>query len=156
MGTLTFGSDKSTKPSENQSNSIVTITNEIVKEVITQVEVPVEIIKEVSVETIKEVVKEVPVEVIKEVIKEVPVEVIKEVIVEKIKAVEVKVVDQELSDKLILAISNNDSIETKNKDLAKKIEELQIANQIINEKVKLQTKIIVLGLICLLGLVLFI
>jgi len=58
----------------------VPVEVEVIKEVIK--EVPVEVIKEVQVEVIKEVIKEVPVEVIKEVVKEVPVEVLKEVIKE--------------------------------------------------------------------------
>ncbi|CAE6449736.1 unnamed protein product [Rhizoctonia solani] len=61
---------------------------EIIKEVIKEVQVPVEVIKEVQVE----VVREVPVEVIREVIKEVPVEVVKEVIKEVIKEVPVEVI----------------------------------------------------------------
>lgn len=155
MGIVTFGKGNSKQILNSESNSVVTT----IKEVITEVEVPVEVIKEVSVpvETIKEVIKEIPIEVVKyvEVIKEVPVEVIKEVIIEKIKAVEVKVVDQELTESLKVAIYDNEELKERNNKLAQKIEELQITNVIINEKIKMQTKLLILGLIGLVGLVLF-
>jgi signal transduction histidine kinase/ActR/RegA family two-component response regulator len=63
-------------------------------EVIREVEVVKEVVREVPVEVIKEVVREVPVEVIKEVVKEVPVEVIKEVVREVPVEVPVEVIRQ--------------------------------------------------------------
>jgi signal transduction histidine kinase/CheY-like chemotaxis protein len=55
---------------------------EVPVEVIREVEVVREVVKEVPVEVVREVVREVPVEIIKEVVKEVPVEVVKEVVKE--------------------------------------------------------------------------
>lgn len=144
MGIITFGSGNS-KVIDNQSQKeVITTIKEVIKEV------PVEVIKEV------EIIKEVPVEVIKEVIKEIPVEVVKEVIIEKIKAVEVKVVDSELTQKLEEAVEANLQLKQNDNELKKQIQELQMSNQVINEKVVQQGKMFIIAALILLGFVLFV
>lgn len=125
------------------------------KEVVKEVEVPIEVIKEVPVEVIvekeviKEVVKEVPVDKIVEVVKEVvvyrekPVEVIKEVEkvvekeipVEKIKEIEVikevYVTDDEQVNELGGKIAE---LEKKNRDLSQKLTKLVTKPPTIVEK----------------------
>lgn len=144
MGILTFGSGNSNVIIPEPQKEVITTIKEVIKEV------PVEVIKEV------EIIKEVPVEVIKEIIKEVPVEVIKEVIVEKVKTVEVKVVDANLTEQLGKAIESSLNVSEQNNKLKKQIEELQLSNQVINEKVIHQGKMFIIGALILLGLVLFV
>lgn len=144
MGIITFGTGNSNLINASSEKEVITTIKEVIKEV------PVEVVREV------EVIKEVPIEVIKEIIKEVPVEVIKEVIVEKIKAVEVKVVDLALTSKLQDAVTVADELKEKNKELSKQIQELQISNQVINEKIIQQGKMFIIASLILLGLVLFV
>lgn len=144
MGIMTFGTGNSNVINTSPQKEVLTTIKEVIKEV------PVEVIKEV------EIIKEVPVEVIKEVIKEVPIEVIKEVIVEKIKAVEVKVVDSELTEKLQKAVEANINLKQSDNELKKQIQELQVSNQVINEKIVQQGKMFIIAALVLLGLVLFV
>lgn len=125
-----------------------------------------EVVKEVPVEVIKEVVKEVPIYinseseiVVKEVIKEVPVEVVKyvdrEVIVEKVKAVEVKVVDQALTEKLQQVLVESQKLEEINRKMEKEIKILEQSHLVLKEDLRQKTKLLLVGLLGLLGLVLF-
>ena len=71
-GALAAGGGPAAAPKE--------VVKEVPVEVVREVEVIREVVKEVPVEVVREVVKEVPVEVVKEVVREVPVEVVKEVV----------------------------------------------------------------------------
>jgi hypothetical protein len=154
MGNIIFGKGNSTIQITPPVSLIVqeSITPDPI--IITQIK---EVIREVPVEVIKEVIKEVPVEVIREVqvIKEV--EVIKEVIreVEKIKAVEVKVVDDKLTEALKTAIVQSEAIILVNKNYFKHIQDLAVIIKKNEDKLDLYSKIYIATVFCMFAYLLF-
>jgi hypothetical protein len=150
MGTLTLTTSGKTttlitpeQPASLNTKEVSVI--EVIKEV--KVEVPVEIIKEIKVEVPVEVIKEVKIEVPVEIIKYVDREVIKEV--EKIvtKAVEVKVVDDKLTQSLEAAIKSNEFI----KDL--NVKTISAVSINAAKVLELETKIVKYKMIGLFGFI---
>lgn len=145
MGKMIFGNGNSKVETKVEPEAVQPL--EIIKEVF--IDRPVETIVEKIVE--KHV--EVPVEVIKEIIKEVTVEKIVEV--EKIKAVEVKVVDDKLTEELKKCVVENEAIMLLNKSYFKSIQDLMNITKKNEEKMDLYNKIYIVSFICIIAYLLF-